>query len=178
MLSFPRSPLLKGCNAVSPHPDEVAILTADGSLTTAIKLGSTSKSMMEKLRGAHLRVETRNCIFAICAERHSAFHVKEVTWAPLVFRINHLRTLCLHLPHLQIIWISMLPAKSHAEGMDKVWQLHANFVKVYGLQAWMDLVGSRVLVKPRVLTCVSADELFVIGGEEGEEGEEGEDDEA
>ena len=35
-------------------------------------------------------------------------------------------------------------------------------------------MGSRVLVKPRVLTCVSADEVFVIGGEEGEAGEDDE----
>ena len=47
-------------------PDEVAILTADGSLTTAIKLGSTSKSMMEKLRGAHLRRACGNPQLYLC----------------------------------------------------------------------------------------------------------------
>ena len=48
----------------------------------------------------------------------------------------------------------MLPAKSHAEGMDKVWQLHANFVKVYGMQAFFFyrnfnfIIATRAILKP------------------------------
>ena len=92
-------------------PDELAILCVDGSLSCAVKLGSTNKLLKQKLQRADipLRVLAPNILTAVLAETTTGFHVGELVWARTALRANELHALAGNLPNLHTIWINPFP---------------------------------------------------------------------
>ena len=126
-------------------------MCVDGSLTCAVKLGSTNKILKQKLQSANipLRVIAPSILTAVHAETRSAFHVSEVVW-----RRHALCTNMLHagnLPELHTVCINLFPiwtGSSYAWGPQYVSHLWAVYMTQYGVHALFTL-WTRVQVKAR-----------------------------
>ena len=134
-------------------PDELAILCVDGSLSCAVKLGSTNKLLKQKLQSANipLRVLATNILTAVLAETTTGFHVGELVWARTALRSNEIHALAGNLPKLHTIWINPFPiwtGSTYEWGPGYVSHLWAVYMTQYGVQALFAL-WTRVQVKPR-----------------------------
>lgn len=142
-------------------PDELAILTVDGSLKMAVKLGSTCKELKIKLQrsGASLRAIAASTVYLRHYEQ-SGYHIGEVVWHPrqsppgvgFALRVNHLHGLATQLPHLHTIWISPHPVFTEtgwAHGEEYKQKLIYAYVGAYGILAWFAIVERSIQIKVR-----------------------------